>query len=40
METDGQGVLCDMEYRWKTSKPDTDNLIKMLKDCMTRTGYW
>ena len=40
METDGQGVLSGMEYRWKTSKPDTDNLIKMLKDCMTRTGYW
>ena len=41
METDGQGVLSGMGYyRWKTSKPDTDNLIKMLKDCMTRTGYW
>ena len=40
METDGQIVLNGMEYRWKTSKPDTDNLIKMLKDCMTRTGYW
>lgn len=25
---------------WKTSKPDTDNLIKLLKDCMTRTGFW
>lgn len=25
---------------WKTTKPDTDNLQKMLKDCMTRTGYW
>lgn len=40
METDGQLALSGMEYRWKTSKPDTDNLIKMLKDCMTRTGYW
>ncbi len=39
-EADGQIVLNGMEYRWKTSKPDTDNLIKMLKDCMTRTGYW
>ena len=28
----------DGEYR--TSKPDTDNLNKLLKDCMTRTGYW
>lgn len=26
--------------RYKTSKPDTDNLIKMLKDCMTKTGFW
>ena len=25
---------------WKTTKPDTDNLQKMLKDCMTETGYW
>lgn len=26
------------EYR--TSRPDTDNLQKMLKDCMTRCGFW
>ena len=25
---------------WRVTKPDTDNLQKMLKDCMTRTGYW
>ena len=25
---------------YKTSKPDTDNLQKLLKDCMTATGYW
>jgi Holliday junction resolvase RusA-like endonuclease len=25
---------------WKTSKPDTDNLIKMIKDEMTRLGFW
>jgi Holliday junction resolvase RusA-like endonuclease len=25
---------------WKATKPDTDNLEKMLKDCMTRCGYW
>lgn len=24
----------------RTSKPDTDNLNKMLKDCMTRCGFW
>lgn len=28
----------DGEY--KTTKPDTDNLQKMLKDCMTRLGFW
>lgn len=26
------------EYR--TTKPDTDNLQKMLKDCMTKAGFW
>ena len=26
------------EYR--TSKPDTDNLQKLLKDCMTEVGFW
>lgn len=25
---------------YKTSKPDTDNLQKTLKDCMTRLAYW
>ena len=25
---------------WKTSKPDTDNLQKALKDVMTRLGFW
>ena len=25
---------------WRTSKPDTDNLQKLLKDAMTRLGYW
>ncbi len=28
----------DGEYR--TTKPDTDNLQKLLKDCMTATGFW
>jgi Holliday junction resolvase RusA-like endonuclease len=28
----------DGQYR--TSRPDTDNLQKMLKDCMTDLGYW
>lgn len=26
------------EYR--TTKPDTDNLQKLLKDCMTKSGFW
>ena len=25
---------------WRITRPDTDNLQKMLKDCMTRCGYW
>ena len=28
----------DGEYR--TTKPDTDNLQKLLKDCMTDVGFW
>ena len=37
-------VFCDERmasaYRWKTTKPDTDNMIKLVKDCMTKLGYW
>lgn len=25
---------------YRTSRPDTDNLQKMLKDCMTTVGFW
>ena len=25
---------------WKITPPDTDNLIKLFKDCMTRCHYW
>lgn len=25
---------------WRTTKPDTDNLEKMLKDCMSQVGFW
>lgn len=28
------------ECGWKTTRPDTDNLNKMLKDVMTKCGYW
>ena len=33
-----KGKHKDGEY--KTSKPDTDNLVKMLKDVMTELHYW
>jgi Holliday junction resolvase RusA-like endonuclease len=33
-----KGKHCDGEY--KATKPDTDNLQKLLKDCMTDLGYW
>lgn len=33
-----EGIRGDGE--WKTTKPDTDNLIKLFKDCMTRVGFW
>ena len=33
-----EGPHRDGEYR--ISKPDTDNLQKLLKDCMTNTGFW
>lgn len=25
---------------YKTTRPDTDNMIKLLKDCMTDVGFW
>ena len=33
-----RGEHADGEYR--TTKPDTDNLQKLLKDCMTAVGFW
>ena len=33
-----RGKHRDGEYR--TTKPDTDNLQKLLKDCMTEVGFW
>lgn len=33
-----RGKHKDGEYR--TTKPDTDNLQKLLKDCMTAAGFW
>ena len=28
------------EGAWRVTRPDTDNLQKLLKDCMTRAGFW
>ena len=25
---------------WRVTRPDTDNLQKLLKDCMTKCGFW
>ena len=33
-----RGRHSDGEYR--ITKPDTDNLQKLLKDCMTTVGFW
>ena len=33
-----RGKHKDGEY--KITKPDTDNMVKLLKDCMTRCGFW
>ena len=33
-----KGKHTNGEYR--TTKPDTDNLQKLLKDCMTKVGFW
>lgn len=27
-------------HGYKATRPDTDNLIKMFKDCMTSLGFW
>lgn len=34
--------VCGNHYdgEYKTTKPDTDNLQKLLKDCMTAAGFW
>ena len=26
--------------QWRVTRPDTDNLQKLLKDCMTECGFW
>ena len=29
-----------LDSQYKITKPDTDNMIKLLKDCMTKKGFW
>lgn len=29
-----------IDGQFKTTKPDTDNMVKTLKDVMTKLGYW
>ena len=29
-----------LDGEYKTTKPDTDNSLKLLKDCMTDIGFW
>ncbi|WP_236253677.1 RusA family crossover junction endodeoxyribonuclease [Streptococcus mitis] len=36
----GRIVWDKVNGQYKTTKPDTDNLQKLLKDCMTKLGYW
>lgn len=31
---------CHKHGDYKTTRPDTDNLQKLLKDCMTKCGFW
>ena len=35
-----KGDLPCPDGTWKDTRPDTDNIIKLFKDCMTRTGWW
>lgn len=28
------------DHEWRMERPDTDNLDKLLKDCMTKCGFW
>lgn len=35
----GKLRLADDRIEWKTTKPDTDNLIKTFKDCLVKAGF-
>lgn len=34
------GTKTHPEGAYRVTRPDTDNLQKLLKDCMTRAGFW
>lgn len=36
----GTSDLSKIHAHWKTTRPDTDNLVKLLKDCLTEAGFW
>ena len=33
-------TISHKEGTYRVTRPDTDNLQKLLKDCMTRVGFW
>jgi Holliday junction resolvase RusA-like endonuclease len=42
-------LICDWQFpagkshkdgEWRITRPDTDNLQKLLKDCLTKEGFW
>lgn len=35
-----EGRSAKVKCEWRTSKPDTENLQKLLKDVMTKCGFW
>ncbi len=36
----GSRKLAHDDWAWKTTRPDLDNLQKLLQDCMTQSGFW
>ena len=40
VDPDMMEVIGEDYFVWKDTKPDTDNLIKLFKDCMTAAGFW
>ena len=40
VESDGRKTVAHPHGSYRVTKPDTDNLNKALKDCMTELGFW